>query len=475
MSYSERIYIQNANCAVRNKDILNVRMSGDFCEFEPPYYTYSGATKIQPLSAASEGVYMLTGETEIDVKIIFTGGPPYSAESVSVFVELYRYDWNSDIFKTPSMYQVDEIALSAISATSAYTISLPVSSITPDNEYLVKTYFEFDACTEFLNILETRYTNKYIYGSQYNLYDSAFDYYISVSNVAEVPKFGSSSADTIVLYGNLVAYTQFPTVNGQTDFPLQNYLGDIMVNLNGVTLAPTYEFTVSGNNLTISSGTLTTDVVTIIHVIGDTSLNGLSTDYINVTNITSGATDGQGSNDVYYNTDYSKYEIYTSIDMISNSDAIVTLNGVTLANGIDYYRSISNDKRIILNGTIMYGDIINIYYFGNVTYYGSIYTNIPTVAWTIDNAPTEVNGEFTLQLSTASSFTTLAYSSITDYVIGQSLYSDTLVVSGAVGTHYYYRVKNDKFYQPITGNTLDSVAYSEIIPITIQTNSINSY
>jgi len=475
MSYSERIYIQNANCCVRNQDLLNIRTSGDFCEFNPPFYDISGATKIQPLSATSEGVYMLTDENSIDLKIIFSGGPSYSGETVKAFVDFYKYDLKNNIFSRSSIYQVEEIPLSAISTTSAYTITVPTNIITPDNEYLIKTYFEFDACTEFLNILDVRYNNQNLNGNQYGIYDSNFDYYISVSNVADTPIFSVSSVMTNSIQGNLVAYSIFPTNDGQTNFVLQNYAGHVMVNLNGITLAPTYEYIISGNILTISAGTKTTDVITLVHVLGSTSTQGLNHDFIKVSTIISGSTGGQGTNNVYYNTDYNKYEIYTSVNIAPNNDVIVILNGVTLANNIDYYKSISNDKRIILNGTILPNDIINIYYFSNVTYVGSIYTNTPTVSWRIDHAPTLVNGKFTLEVSTASTFTTLTYSSATQYIVGNTNYTDNMIISGTVGTMYYYRVKNEKFYQPITGNTLNSIAYSEIIPVMVQTNSINSY
>ena len=46
MRYQERIYIQNENSAIRNKDILNVNMSSDFCIFKAPTFDTYGATKI---------------------------------------------------------------------------------------------------------------------------------------------------------------------------------------------------------------------------------------------------------------------------------------------------------------------------------------------------------------------------------------------------------------------------------------------
>ena len=39
----------------------------------------------------------------------------------------------------------------------------------------------------------------------------------------------------------------------------------------------------------------------------------------------------------------------------------------------------------------------------------------------------------------------------------------------------YYRIKNQKNYVTMCGDIVSSTAYSEIIPIVIQTNAINSY
>ncbi len=46
MRYQERIYIQNENSSVRNKDILNVNMSSDLCVFQSPLFNISGASKL---------------------------------------------------------------------------------------------------------------------------------------------------------------------------------------------------------------------------------------------------------------------------------------------------------------------------------------------------------------------------------------------------------------------------------------------
>jgi hypothetical protein len=56
------------------------------------------------------------------------------------------------------------------------------------------------------------------------------------------------------------------------------------------------------------------------------------------------------------------------------------LNGVTLANG-DYYQSISNPKRIILEGDLLIEDIITIVYYPTTTVINGLITSNPIVSW----------------------------------------------------------------------------------------------
>jgi len=151
------------------------------------------------------------------------------------------------------------------------------------------------------------------------------------------------------------------------------------------------------------------------------------------------------------------------------------INGVTLANGLDYYQSISNPNRIILEGNLMVGDIITIAYFPVTTVVNGLITNSPSITWKIDAAPQKTNGIFTLQVSTGTSFSSFYTTGTTDYVVGQTIYQDSFVASGTAGTTLYYRVKNSKNYVDLCGNIVNSTTYSDTIPIVILTNSINSY
>jgi hypothetical protein len=151
------------------------------------------------------------------------------------------------------------------------------------------------------------------------------------------------------------------------------------------------------------------------------------------------------------------------------------INGITLANNIDYYQSTSNKKRIILEGDLLIGDIMTIVYFPVSNVVNGIFINNPTISWLVNNAPQLVNGYFSLEVSTGSTFNTMYYSGSTDYIVDENIYSDSFIASGSVGTTLYYRVKNTKDYETVCGVKINTTAYSETIPITIQSNSINSY
>jgi hypothetical protein len=298
-----------------------------------------------------------------------------------------------------------------------------------------------------------------------------------------------SSADTPIFDGanqggGQVSLTQeviIPT-DGQTVFTLSSdVVLDFVVTLNGLTLANNFDYIISQYTggtkpyvITLSAATLSTDIITIIYG-GNDSGSGLKIDTVDVISIPSGVTDGQGSSDIYYNTTESKYELFLTLPPTSSNNILIMINGVTLANNIDYYQSISNTKRIIFNGTILVGDIIVAVYNQNAEFVDSVNNPTPTITWNIVTAPTIINGRFILEFSSDEGMTHQVSSAETSYSIDSNTYSQSSIISGSVGTELYYRVTNIKDYVTICGDVIQSKAYSEVVPITIATNSINSY
>lgn len=480
MRSQEHIYIQNQNSAVRNKDILNVNMSSDICVFNAPTFNISGGTKIICSSGCcgDESVYIISTATTIPLIIEFTGNTStFSGTNANFKYEIYEYNSKVNAFTAPSIYASNIITYSGLSASS-YTIiqNISVSEIPMDGEFLIKGYYEFDACTDFMNLLGKKIdTLQYRSGNEYGLYNADLDFYFLAMSAAETPTLLMGTNPTSS-NGSLFQQTILPSTGENTFSISQGINGNFIVTLNGLALAQNldyiYDSTIS--TITLSSNTVSDDIMTIIYT--SNGANSFTTDVINILlPVVSGSSNEQGLNMTYFNTGTSKYEIFTKSSPQTSSSILVTINGVLLAENIDYYQSKTNPNRIILEGNILEGDIIIIAYFPVTNLINGITNTNPSVSWNITNPPQNINGYFSLQVSTGNTFNTLYSSGYTPYIIGETTYSDTFIASGSVGTTLFYRVLNEKNYDRICGDIISSSAYSQTIPIIIQTNSINSY
>lgn len=475
MRHQQKIYNQNGN-KVRNRDLLNVNMSSDVCVFIAPTFDISGATKIETgTTSASTGVYLVDDNSgDIDFTFSFTGDMS-TLDSESVFkYEVYKYDYDNLVFKEPALIKSEDITYSAFSATSAITETIPVSDLNHDGEYLIKGYYTHEVCTDIFGRLGVRNdTSFFKNGSLYGLYNPSIDYTFAVIEKAEIPVFSKAGATARPL-GSLVAFSILPD-DGETVFPITtNVSGDLMVFLNGLMLADDLDYTYSADVITLSAKTITGDVLTYVSVV-NAEANGVVVDNIQVFDpIPSGPTDGEGTNKYYYNTAQAKYEIYTSLTPINFNDMSVTLNGVTLAPNIDFYQSVTNPNRIILEGNLLDGDVVNIIYNAYPGFVGEIYTNNPSIYWTIP-APQQNNGIFTVEVAEDATFSGIVSTAQTEYSANVVTYSAEVTITGGVGTNLVYRVLNEKNYVTLDGDIISTSAYSEVVPITIMSNAINSY
>ena len=433
------------------------------------------------ISSGDTGVYIINNEDEIPFTFDFTGDTSSNNDSTNFKFEVYKYDNLSSTFKTPAVFKSEEIPYTQISGITEDTLIsyIPVDDLRIDGDYLIKGYFKYNACTEFANRLGIKIdTSFFKTGDEYGLYNSEDDWYFIAIKSAEVPNLSSTSQGLAANAGSLRTYSLFPSVtSGQTDYIISdNYNGKIMVALNGLTLADGYDYTYTGSSLTLSGFTYSGDVITIVDTVGEGDVDDLYNDVISIDSpIVSGVTDNQGVNEVYFNTDTNKYELYLSVTPASGSDISITINGVTLANNIDYYLSVSNPKRIIVEGILIENDIINIYYIPSINVIGGVATSTITIGFNLDTAPTNVNGYFTLEVSD-DDFTTINYSATTEYIATQNGYVLSVTfIDTMVGDTFKYRIKNTKEYVSLNGDIIVSEVYSEIIPIEIQSNNINSY
>jgi hypothetical protein len=476
MRYQERIYIQNQNSAVRNRNFNNFNMSSDMCVFNNPLYNISGATKIDCTGSTVTGAtYIISANTQtIPLTFDFTANTQTFIDTNANFrYQIYKYENILDIFNGIPVYKSETLQYSAFSATNTTTQYIPSSGVTIDGDYMIKGFYQFSACTDFLKRLGKGVdTINYIYGDQYGIYDKNLDYYFVAIKQAEIPNFVNNGTNDSA--SNTLTQSVILPASGIQYIPKPPNIGNFILTLNGLVLANDLDYSYSGDVVTLNGLTADDDIITFIY----TSAGGpnLISDNIDIaTSIVSGSSNNQGSNLAYFNTTSGKYEIYTSVTPSQLNDIIVMLNGVTLANNIDFYQSTTNTKRIILEGDIFVGDIITIVYFPANSTVNGLNTNTPIVSWSITELPQKDNGYFSLEVSTANTFTNFYYSGNSIYNTSSVFYSDSFIATGTVGTTLYYRVKNQKNYETLCGDIVTTIAYSDIIPVVIQSNAINSY
>jgi hypothetical protein len=471
MRYQERIYIQTAHSCVRNKIINIVSMSSDICEFNEPSFGMSGASKIMTGTTISDNnIHIVDTGTTFDLSFTFTGNVETFIDTDTNFkYDIYSYNNASSTFTTPLIFSSGEIGWDTFSGTSAFTDTLLFSEFVVDGEYLVKGSYDFTSCTEYLSALGDVNNTSMVIGTQYGLYDPIFDSYFALINKATKPVFTLSPTDSTRL-GSLIV----ESVNVTTETTITTkgtWLGSPIVALNGITLAEgkIKDFITVNNTIYFNSPLVTTDIVTVAYV-GSGAANGLVSESLIVEDpIVSGTTDGEGSNQYYYNTDTSKFEVYMLTEPVEFNDVIFTLNGVTLANVADYSQSSVNPKKITLNGIILDSDVITLTYNSYGTFVGTIYTDNFDVFWTVSPPPTNVSGFFTAIAAEDESFSggTIIYSATTPYVTNNNSYSSKLDVSSYTGTTLFYKIINQKDYNLIIGEIITTTTDSDIIPITL--------
>jgi hypothetical protein len=452
----------------------------------------------------SQGVYIfdITTATTLDLTFNFTGNTQVFTENNASFkYEIYKFNPQLNIFTVPPVYTSPLVDYSSFSGTNILSQSIPLSGLSLDGDYLIKGYYEADACTDFLKRLGKRIdTVIYKQGGSYQLYDENLDFYFVGTTKADTPIFTISEGSQLAFYDALPLYQQvilvddaneFNVEEGQGDdqilatgntyfrtgstFTLQSpFIGDIVVTLNGLVLAKDLDYSLSGTVLQFFGPIADEDVITVIYT--RTSNLTIVAENIEITSaIPSGTTNNQGSSRYYYNTTTGKYEIYTNNQPIDGSQIVVVLNGVILTNGIDYYQSSTNKNRIILNGTIVPDDILAIIYYPVASVIAGITQASNPISWYIPTLPVKNTGYFSVEISENSNFSTYSVNSTVNYETNVTNYDSVLTLTGTVGTQLYYRVRNVKNYVSICGDWISSEAFSEVVPVQIVSNALNTY
>jgi hypothetical protein len=477
-----------SNCLNRNSVGIVFGLSSDFNEFVRPKFEVSGATKINcdisGITTGDTGVYSVSDETEIPLEFIFNDdNSSFFNENKSKFkYSIHRYNPDINGFNRVPIYNSEEFGWSEISGTTTINTTIPINELNVDGEYIIKGNFTNTFSTEFMSHLNTTYdTSLFISGDEYGYYQDDRDYYFIVVYKPEKPSLGVGTNAPITI--NTLRSVSYDLVNNQTQIQVPESQNGYIVALNGLVLAEYFDYTIS----TLTNESVTTNIIELVSpgVLGDILTisyistggnNTLITKTISVdTKIPSGPQGSQGISDYYLNLTTDKYEIYVDSDPLTQNDIIVTINGAVIANNIDYYQSSSNPKRIILEGDIVEGDIINVYYNSFTNLVDDILTDTPTFAWSVETPFLVSNGSFTLEISSDINFSVIINSDTIPYIVGQNSYFLPVNLNASYNDALYYRVRNDKNYETLCGQTLTSTTYSDVTKIKLKTNSINRY
>jgi hypothetical protein len=400
-------------------------------------------------------------------------------KNLSYYGEVYKYDTNLSLF-TKSAVNTISIEHSKLTGDTINEVFIPLNEI-GEGEFIIKSYWNYDINTlMYKQLKKTKNSvDTYKRGELYGLYSPETDWYFISLFEADKPLFSNNFAPVPGGINNLSVSTTL-TTSGVTKY-FYNNLSEPIVSYNGSVLAKNIEYSASTSGtskyIELLFSPLDKQILTIAYVTNG-STDDLLTDLYTVRGaIKSGATGTQLSTDrVFYNTTQNKYEFYLLSEPVT--DIVISINGSVLAKNIEYYRSSSNSRRIILEETLKSGDIIECFYTPKSAINGPISTNQPNISWFINNSPLSTNGRFVVEFadSTDEEFNTILYSAITNYVISQKTYNSVVSLTNAVaGDKFVYRVKNEKFYQPISGETIYSFSYSDVNEIEITSNNGNTY
>lgn len=487
---------------------------GVFCTGGTNTQCFNIASETYPtLTSGSTGVYIIdrndTSDT-IDFNFIFSGAS-FSAftdlRDIKFKYDIYKYNKFSNTFRRPPIYTSDTFTKkNFILDINTYRLNqkIPQTSLSLDGDYLIKGSFVFNDLTQYGYLLgKTFVTPTTVFGSENSLYDRNWDWYFVANYKADTPILLQSESatpelDSLVVNSIYISCETTNSVNpitsattatticntGTTYVLGRSINGDVLISLNGSILSLNQDYTLSGDTnglgqrllvLNLNTGTTTGDVITYAFVRSDNANNFRYEELTVTTPVPSGTTGNQGLNRIYFNTTTGKFEIYTELTPLQTNSIYVAINGAVLANNLDYYQSKTDPKRIILEGTLLNNDEIAIYYNTAPTVVGDIYTNPQNIGWAIPIAPQDNNGYFTLEISNDPLFSAVTQSATTDYVLGQPEYSTSLPITGSVNTTLYYRIRNRREYETLCGDKIASEAMSEVVPIIIRNNSINSY
>jgi len=392
---------------------------------------------------------------------------------LNVIGEIYKYNVEEEEFGDDTVVTFN-IPYTDLTPKTTYTLSAPLNEL-EEGQYIMKLFY--DGPIQTLIADQLGYTrnsiNTYNRGTEYGKYDPTYDWYMLNMFEADKPGFYADSLPENLDPGALRVSSQLTNSDFKGPFVI-NTKSPPIVALGGSVLAPGLDYSASTTITTTYAIDLFSyppdnQVLTFAYLEGGDSFAFEMEIYTVTAPIISGPTGDQGLNKFYYNTDEGAFEFYLEIS--PHAIPIITVNGAILGFQQDYLMSSSDPKRVIILKDIPIGAIIIATYIPKVGIYGALQSATPIITWTISDAPTKgYGGQFTVQVTTEDdiNFENIQYFATTDYVIGKRSYELEIDLSReTIGWKGIYRIKNEKTTNPLVGETISSITFSDIIPIEI--------
>ena len=480
-------------------NIFNISNMVNVCneEFKQPLYYMDGTVKLTTgyTTTACSGVttattysisgcsavYNLSETDDFDITFNITGNTEYTGYTGSFCYHTFDLDL---LDKQLDYVTKNDSVLTECFTFSAITGNTIVDTINKgdlpvkDAQYFLKDYSVFytKECRTNLRInsfdLSTYQKN--------NLFEEGW-YFVTVTN-PDKPLLFSSGLGNLV-NDSILRTDNIEILNGQTTvfqvggIPLNNKM---IVAVNGVQLTEGLDWISLPENvglIEIISGTLNPQrdilTVTYLDLQRDTEdIFNLNEDFVEldafmVTGITTDVTYTAATRpSVNLNTVKSRQEVLTTKPMVTDSFIIFVVNGVRLTENVDYFRSSSDNRRLIMDpsSTINVGDAISIFYltddsselFDN----GFFRTLKPTLNWYTPESYEQYQsnkGQFLLQVTTASdtNLESPIQQKFVDFDKLNSFYEQELdELPTDQGEKFLYRVYFFKDYTILFGNTI---------------------
>jgi len=400
---------------------------------------------------------------------------------------LYKYSSSSKVFDVTPTYTSEEIPSTGLT-NDMYMLEVPFSAVT-EGEYIFKSNYSRNINTLLSKQLgfTTTTAKDVLTGNSLGIYDPNNDWYFINMNRAEIPQLNNSASNPV---GGEASISGFNVKSVYTTSGITNYSFEMssseslgIVSYNGSVMSPNRDYSANTTgDITLDFEVLDNQLLTVVYVSTTVETSPIFNDEHVISEvIKSGATNTESTTDrVFFNTDQNKFEFYLSTEPLTD-EVTMTLNGALLGNNIEYYRSSTNTKRIILEGGLKKGDIIQSLYLPKTGLLGNIATTTPLFSWNVDNSPLvnqSSSGLFTLEVCgyEDTDFNSILYSSEVEYLSGANTYLTQINLTGATsGDQFKYRVKNEKKYQPISGETITDIVYSDINTFQLTSNAGKSY